>query len=321
MSVVTTDPALDEYVQYLRVEKNASPHTVDNYLMDIHQFVSHAWGEGTPAPFDWPSITRLHARGFLVYFQKAGCKPSTTSRKLSSLRSFFKFMQREERIKTNPFSGLPLPKRERYLPDVLSVQEVGRLLDAPHQLRVDPLQKPRGSEVFQDYVAARDAAILEMLYSTGTRLSELTGLTDRQLDLIGGVITVHGKGKKERICPLGRPATAAMMACIKQRDVFMGALGLTGKAKSFFLNKDGGPLSNRSVERMMKKYLTYAGLNTGLSPHALRHSFATHLLDAGADLRSVQELLGHASLSTTQIYTHVSIERLKEVYDLAHPRA
>jgi integrase/recombinase XerC len=321
MSVVTTDPGLSEFVQYLRVEKNASPHTVDNYLMDINQFIAHTWGMGTAPPYDWPSVHRMNARSFLVYFQKAGCKPSTTSRKLSSLRSFFKFMQREELIKTNPFSGLPLPKREKYLPNILSVEEVVRLLDAPHQLLADPLQRPRGSEIFQDYVAARDSAILEMLYSTGTRLSELTGLTERQLDLLGGVITVQGKGKKERLCPLGGPATRAMMDCIDKRELFYAAIGKAGKPKSFFLNKHGDPLSNRSVERMMKKYLTFAGLNTGLSPHALRHSFATHLLDAGADLRSVQELLGHASLSTTQIYTHVSIERLKEVYDLAHPRA
>ena len=321
MVVVTTDLGMDGFVQYLRVEKNASPHTVENYLMDMRQFISHVWDVGAPPPYAWASINRMHARSFLVYFQKAGCKPSTTSRKLSSLRSFFKFMQREEMIKTNPFSGLPLPKREKYLPDILSITEVGQLLDAPKRLMADPLQKPRGSEIFQDYVCARDTALFEMLYSTGTRLSELTGLTERQLDLLGGVITVHGKGKKERLCPLGGPAIKSMMDCIDKRDVFYAALGKTGRVEGFFLNKDGNPISNRSVERMMKKYLVYAGLNSNLSPHALRHSFATHLLDAGADLRSVQELLGHASLSTTQIYTHVSIERLKEVYDLAHPRA
>jgi len=321
MTVTTEDAGLSDFVQYLRVEKNASVHTVDNYLMDIQQFVSHAWGVGAAPPYEWATVNRMHARSFLVYFQKAGCKPSTTSRKLSSLRSLFKFLQREERIKNNPFSGLPLPKREKYLPNILSVEEVARLLDAPKKLLEDPLVKPRGSELFNTYAMARDTAILEMLYSTGTRLSELTSLTERQLDLLGGVITVYGKGKKERICPLGSPAARAMMTCIEYRDSFFAALDKPGKPKSFFLNKNGDPISNRSVERMMKKYLGFAGLNTALSPHAMRHSFATHLLDAGADLRSVQELLGHASLSTTQIYTHVSIERLKEVYDLAHPRA
>jgi len=318
---VETDPGMSDFVQYLETEKNASPHTISNYVMDINQFIQHAWGNHATAPFDWTGIDRTQARSFLIVFQQAGCKPSTTSRKLSSMRSFFKFMQREERIAKNPFSGLPLPKREKYLPQILSIDEAAALLEAPEKMNADKELSHRGTELWRNYMVSRDAAILELLYSTGIRLSELTGLREGQTDLISGVITVHGKGKKQRICPVGNPATRALHHCLDQRDFFYDSTGKTGRPKGLFLNKAGDPISNRSIERMMKKYLTYCGLNGDLSPHTLRHSFATHLLDAGADLRSVQELLGHASLSTTQIYTQVSIERLKEVYDLAHPRA
>ena len=318
---VETDPGMGDFVQYLETEKNASPHTVNNYVMDINQFIRHTWGDHALAPFDWTGIDRMQARSFLIVFQQAGCKPSTTSRKLSSMRSFFKFMQREERIAKNPFSGLPLPKREKYLPQILSIDEATALLEAPEKMNADKELSHRGTELWRNYMVSRDAAVLELLYSTGIRLSELTGLREGQADLISGVITVHGKGKKQRICPVGTPANRALHHCLDQRDFFYASIGKSGRPKGLFLNKAGDPISNRSIERMMKKYLTYCGLNGDLSPHTLRHSFATHLLDAGADLRSVQELLGHASLSTTQIYTHVSIERLKEVYDLAHPRA
>jgi integrase/recombinase XerC len=318
---VETDPGMSDFVQYLETEKNASPHTINNYVMDINQFIQHAWGDHATAPFDWTGIDRMQARSFLIVFQRAGCKPSTTSRKLSSMRSFFKFMQREEHITKNPFSGLPLPKREKYLPQILSIDEAVALLEAPEKMNADKELSHRGTELWRNYMVSRDAAILELLYSTGIRLSELTGLREGQTDLISGVITVHGKGKKQRICPVGNPANRALHHCLDQREFFYASTGKSGRPKGLFLNKAGDPISNRSIERMMKKYLTYCGLNGDLSPHTLRHSFATHLLDAGADLRSVQELLGHASLSTTQIYTHVSIERLKEVYDLAHPRA
>lgn len=168
---------------------------------------------------------------------------------------------------------------------------------------------------------ARDTAILELLYSTGMRVGELAGLTDEQVEYLSGVVKVRGKGKKERLCPFGRPAHRALRAAVESRDRFRLLLGKKGAAPALFLNRHGGRLTTRSVERMVKRYLPDAGLNPNISPHALRHSFATHMLDAGADLRSVQELLGHASLSTTQIYTHVSVERLKEVYEQAHPRA
>ena len=170
------------------------------------------------------------------------------------------------------------------------------------------------------YAALRDTAILELLYSTGMRIAELCGLTDARLDLLSGTALVRGKGKKERFCPIGRPAAKALQASLDARDGLLAGLGLP-RAQALFVNKNGGRLTPRSVERSLKKYLADAGLDPAVTPHVMRHSFATHMLDAGADLRSVQELLGHASLSTTQIYTHVSVERLKEEYGKAHPRA
>ncbi len=310
------DPAVEGFARYLSGEKDASPHTLKNYAMDIGQFAAHRW-PSLSAPFAWGEVTRLDARAFLVNVQKSGAKPTTSSRKISSLRSFFKYMDREGLVKGNPFSGLPRPRKERGLPKILSVKEIGALLDTPWALR-EAEGKP---DAFGDYAAARDTAILEVLYSTGTRLSELTTLREDRVDLIGGVIRVLGKGKKERLCLLGAPAVKALDDALERRESFLASLGHFKRPPALFLNKLGTPLGNRSIQRMMKQMLRAAGLNENLSPHALRHSFATHLLDAGADLRSVQELLGHSSLSTTQIYTHVSIERMKEVYAKAHPRA
>lgn len=316
------DPGIAAYLQYLRAERDASKHTISNYLIDIRQFISLKWPEQPGPPFPWTHVDRYDARKFLVYFQKAGCSARTSGRKLSCLRSFFRFLQREEIVSANPFSGLPVPKKDKTLPKILSVAEMKLLLEAPAAFaRQEEGRRKRSRPSWDAYMVARDTAILEMLYSTGIRISELTGLTERQVDLLGGVIKVRGKGKKERMCPLGSPAVKALRTALELRDQFWSALENKGKPPAVFLNKLGTALSNRSIERMMKKYLSFTGLNPALSPHALRHSFATHLLDAGADLRSVQELLGHASLSITQIYTHISVQRLKEVYDQAHPRA
>lgn len=310
---------MEAFVAYLRAERDASDHTVANYLMDIRQFIALTWGENAAPPFAWKRVDRFAARAFLVHHQKAGKEATTSRRKLSSLRSFFKFMLREDMVSMNPFSGLVLPKLTRRLPKVLSVEEVGRLLNAPFLDRIEK-DDPK-NKVWDTYARDRDAAILEMLYSTGARLNELAALRENQLDLLSGVMTVRGKGKKERMCPLGGPAIKALRRALNARDTIWLTLGKSGNPPALFLNKWGGRLTPRSIERMMKKYLVSAGLNPDLSPHALRHSFATHLLDAGADLRSVQELLGHANLSTTQIYTHISVERLREVYDKAHPKA
>ncbi|MDR0994005.1 MAG: tyrosine recombinase [Verrucomicrobiota bacterium] len=317
------DPAIAQFVRHLRAERNASDHTLAAYLADIRQFTLQLWGEGVQPPFPWKSPDRFAARRFLASFQKAGRASTTARRKMSSLRSFFRFMVREGWVKTNPFVNLQQPKTRRHLPAVLSREDVLRLLDAPGRLRRQELRrKTTASRTadFADYVALRDTAILEMLYSTGMRIAELCSLTDARLDLISGTALVRGKGKKERLCPIGRPAAEALQVALDARDGTAARLGM-GRVTALFMNKNGGALTPRSVERAFKKYLAEAGLSPTVTPHVMRHSFATHLLDAGADLRSVQELLGHASLSTTQIYTHVSIERLKEEYQHAHPRA
>lgn len=316
------DPCVQHFIQYLEGEKNASEHTISNYLIDIRQFCEITWGESATAPFKWREADRFSARKFLVFFQKLEMAPTTTGRKLSALRSFYKFLLREEYVEQNPFSGLNLPKKGNYLPQILSVDEVGRLLDAPAEFdrRQAPPSNPK-LKLWREYMVARDAAILEMLYSTGMRINELVKLPEDSIDLLSGVARVRGKGKKERLCPLGSPATRALMKNLETRENVLLLEGKRDVRSPVFLNKNGGAITARSIERMMKKYVLFCHLNAELTPHSLRHSFATHLLDAGADLRSVQELLGHASLSTTQIYTHVSVERLKEVYQLAHPRA
>jgi integrase/recombinase XerC len=213
---------------------------------------------------------------------------------------------------------------------VLTIDEVGRLLKAPAQYLAAALKSEKNPQkrVWLEYAAARDVAILEVLYSTGMRIGELANLDLRNVDLLSGIIKVRGKGNKERFCPLGRPAAKALMAALDKRNamallprVACGLAKVRQKELPPFLSHSGGKLTPRSMERLMKLYLIQANLNPKIAPHAMRHSFATHMLDGGADLRSVQELLGHASLSTTQIYTHVSVEHLKKVYDEAHPRA
>jgi integrase/recombinase XerC len=240
---------------------------------------------------------------------------------MSSLRSFFRYLVREDLVRDNPFGGLQQPRARRRLPKVLSPAEVTRLLAAPaaRRQRTRPAREGLRAARFADYAALRDTAILELLYSTGMRVAELCGLTDARLDLLSGTALVRGKGRKERFCPIGRPAAKAVQAALDSRDRLLADRRLP-RTQAVFINRSGGRLQPRSVERLLKSHLAEAGLNPDMTPHVLRHSFATHLLDAGADLRSVQELLGHAGLSTTQIYTHVSVERLKEEYGKAHPR-
>ncbi|MGQ9660727.1 MAG: tyrosine recombinase [Kiritimatiellia bacterium] len=319
------DPRLRYFIDALRNERNASEHTIRNYTMDIGQFVSVAWGSDVRFPIPWEEADRFAARKFLVAFQRAGCSPSTTARKLSSLRSFYRFLQREEFVQVNPFHGLRSPKRPRALPEVLSLEEVKHLLDTATATVSECAQLAKGVRSLRlarrEYAALRDLAILEVLYSTGARVSEVAGLVEDRVDLLSGTITVLGKGKKERICPLGKPACAALQKAIdKGRELWPEMRHPRGQRPVFF-NLRGQTLSTRSMERSMKRALAAAGLSRKFSPHVLRHSFATHMLDAGADLRSVQELLGHASLSTTQIYTHVTVDRLKNVYRETHPRA
>ena len=317
---IADDPAVAQFVRHLRAERNASEHTLAAYLSDIRQFCAQLWGEDAAPPFPWKSPDRFAARRFLASFQKAGMAPATAGRKMSSLRSFLRFLVREGLVKDNPFVGLQQPKARRRLPKVLSRDEMLRLLEAPVRLRERARESEEGGTArFADYAVLRDTAILELLYSTGMRIAELCGLTDARLDLISGTALVRGKGKKERFCPIGRPAAKALQTALEARDGLVAGLGLP-RAQALFVNKNGGRLTPRSVERSLKKFLAEADLDPAVTPHVMRHSFATHMLDAGADLRSVQELLGHASLSTTQIYTHVSVERLKEEYGKTHPR-
>ena len=319
---ISKDPAVAHFASYLEHERNASPHTLSNYRLDIRQFAKFQWGQEAEPPHTWSDVDHFSARKFLVAFQKAGMKATTTGRKLAGLRSFYRFLQREEYVEQNPFSGLRAPKRSRNLPVILSIEEMKRLLDAP-ALVLKKSKKHQDTKLrhSQEYTIMRDTAILEVLYSTGARVSEIAGLIDRHVDLLSGTVKVRGKGRKERLCPLGRPACQALNKMLKKAEHLSFMKESKEKWQPVFLNLQGKALTTRSIERMMKKYLAEAGLNTNFSPHALRHSFATHMLDAGADLRSVQELLGHCSLSTTQIYTHITVERLKKVYEEAHPRA
>ncbi|MHC4859166.1 MAG: tyrosine recombinase XerC, partial [Planctomycetota bacterium] len=251
---------------------------------------------------DAAAVTPVHLRMWLAHLTERGLGPGSRARMLSSARAFFRFLVREGAVERNPATGLRSPRRPHRLPHFLTTEEVGRLLDAPG----DP-----------DRHAVRDRAILETLYSTGCRIGELESLDEADLDLRGGVARVRGKGKRERLTALGGFAVEALRDWLRLR-----LARLEGRAeRALFLNRFGGRLSARSVSRLLKKYIARAGLSSRTSPHTLRHSFATHLLDAGADLRSVQELLGHKNLETTQIYTHVTVERMRRIYDRAHPRS
>jgi integrase/recombinase XerC len=243
-------------------------------------------------------------REFLNYLYGQNYTKSTTARKLATLRSFYKFIIRRGLLSVNPLTTIRTPKQEKRLPKCLDLEQVQKLMDAPGDA---------------DILSARDKAMLEVLYSSGIRVSELVELEIGDMDLTEGVLRVRGKGRKERLTPIGSQAIKAMQRYFELRSIDTRSQG--PHAAKVFLNKHGEPLSTRSVRRKLDKYLITAGLDPGISPHTLRHSFATHLLNNGADLRSVQELLGHQSLSTTQIYTHLTTSRMKEVYDHAHPRA
>ena len=320
---ILNDPLISHFVRYLEGERNASEHTIKNYLVDIGQFIYLIWGREARAPYQWQEINKFAARKFIVGFQQNNLTARTVSRKISSMRSYFRFLRREEYLDGNPFSYIPLPKRKQLLPRYLSISEINVLLSAPSELANEAVKKESSpkKKLWLQYAALRDTAILEVLYSTGMRVNELAQIIEKDIDFLSGIIKVKGKGKKERLCPIGRPASKALKAALEKRNEAVKLFKAHKQIAPLFFNHMGGKLTTRSIERIMKRYLRKANLNPNLSPHSLRHSFATHMLDAGADLRSVQELLGHASLSTTQIYTHVSIERLKKVYRDAHPRA
>lgn len=312
------DKALSSFLSYLANEKQASEHTLASYRIDIVQFSELVMNAKESAPA-WDAVTVYDARKFILALQEEKEARTSIQRKISAMRSFFRFMVREGFVKKNPFAGLTSPKREQKLPKFLTVEQITKLLDSPSAYWKDAAAKGIAKdEAHANLAAARDSAILETIYSGGMRISEAAGLNLSSIDLISDIAKVRGKGKKERICALGKPAATAISRYLKIRESWTSD---SRKDAPLFINHDGGRLSVRSIQRSLKNYLTMAGLPNDLTPHKLRHSFATHLLDAGADLRSVQEMLGHANLSTTQIYTHVSAERLKNVYAKAHPRS
>jgi len=321
-AAVAADGQVQGFLKYLRAERNASVHTLDAYRRDLVQCAElMGWPPAGAAAVPWSRFNLALGRQFVMLLQqKAGLSRVSVRRKVSSLRAFCRFLVREGALPGNPLAGLASAKAPRRLPQVLTRDQVAKLLDAPAAFWAADISDRTGKRLDDALLALRrDAALLEAIYSGGLRISEAVGLDLKDVDLFSGVFTVRGKGKKQRMCLLGKPALAALRAYLETRE----NLGLSGRRQpgALFLNLDGGRLTARSVQRQFKLYLRQAELPASCTPHKLRHSFATHLLDAGADLRSVQELLGHASLSTTQIYTHVSAERLLEAYGKAHPRA
>lgn len=301
---------INQFIQYLTSEKNASPNTCRSYLRDLEEFRNFIRGAGTDTSHlmikEIQKIDKLLIRRYLSFLHRKNRK-SSVSRKLSTLRSFFKYLLREGIVSSNPAKKVSTPKVEKLLPSTLTVDEAFRLIESPK------LKSNENGSKFSKEGILRDIAIMELLYSSGLRVSELVGLNINQLDFDLGLVRVMGKGRKERIVPVGRKAIDALKIYLKERKDLDGGGPL-------FINRRGGRLSARSVGRLIKKYSLVSGIYRRISPHTLRHSFATHLLNGGADIREIQEMLGHSSLSTTQRYIHLSLDKLMEVYDRAHPR-
>ena len=293
-----TDKLVEEFLGFLEVERNASPRTLRIYHDALRDFRAQ-----TNAP-GWRQCKAQHFRDYLFDLMKRKQARSYIRLQFSALRSFYRFLVARNRLTKNPVREIQLPKAEKKLPLVLTQTQIGELLAAPLQVK-----KPKSAPV---WMPQRDAAIMEVFYSSGLRLAELASLNVNDLDIYTESVRVLGKGRKERVCPVGAPALQAVSRYRAAANVHSGPL---------FLNKGRRRISSRSIWLILKRYLRHTSIPIALSPHKLRHSFATHLLDNGADLRSVQALLGHASLSTTQIYTHVTTERLKKAYAAAHPRA
>jgi tyrosine recombinase XerC len=286
-------------MEKLKHERSFSKHTLRAYHTDLTQFDSFLKDDKCK---NLKRVNHLLLRKYLATLRSRNYSRTTIVRKLASLRSFFKFLNQEAVLESNPFEILRTPKQTKKLPHFLSINDINTLLRTPDE-----------SEIF----GLRDRAMLETLYSTGIRVSELVGLNEEDVDFYGEMVKVQGKGKKERLVPIGSYAIKAIKEYINSKKKKKSL----GKNVPLFLNKYGDRLSSRSVARSLDKYLKLTGINRITSPHTFRHSFATHMLDKGANLRAVQELLGHSNLSTTQIYTHVTTERLKQVYDKTHPRA
>ncbi|MCX8043115.1 MAG: tyrosine recombinase XerC [Desulfobacterota bacterium] len=294
---------IQEFSQYLVIERNASPHTCRNYLRDLREFAAFVHDSGVIQNASVTSLESFAIRAYLAHVAKKN-KRSSQARKLSCLRSFFRFLVRRRIIEHNPARSIKMPRTERPLPRYLTVDQMFALLDS---VPAETLEQ------------CRDKAILEVLYSTGIRVSELVRMNRETTDPDAGMLRVTGKGRKERIVPLGTPARARLKEYLS-RSSAQATRGADLLGTPVFLNRFGGRLTERSIARIVDKYMLRCGMHHRISPHALRHSCATHMLNAGADIRTIQELLGHRSLSTTQKYTHLNIDHLMEVYDRAHPR-
>jgi len=301
---------LEQFLEHLRYERNVSAHTLRNYRIDLEQFLDHlapAGSDGKRRLPDAQEVDHLTIREWLAALHTDQKKKSSIARKLAALRTFFQFLVREGVIELNPAKLVSTPRQEKKLPKHLTVEEAVRFIETP--------------DVETD-LGKRDRAMLELMYATGVRVAELTTLSLADIDFRNQLIRVTGKRRKQRIVPFGDPAREALQSYLKVREKFLLNAPVSKRdEEALFLNYQGTRITTRSVGRMVEKYIRLCAGMHNISPHALRHSFATHLLDGGADLRDIQELLGHARLSTTQVYTHVSMEKLIEVYDKAHPKA
>ena len=298
-----TSIRLTAFLRYLELEKNSSLLTIQNYATDIKLFITFL--QKRVGNVSWENVTVLDIRAYLALMNDEKYARRTIARRISSLRSFYKFLMRENYVKSNPFMKIKTPKLDKRLPVFLEEVEINELLELPAR----------------DELGLRDQALLELLYATGCRVSELVGLTLEHIDLGNQYVLLLGKGNKERIVPIGAAAVKAVdVYLIKSRPVIMRRFAIKEHDR-LFINHRGTQLSARSVRRVLGKYIAELALQKHVSPHVIRHTFATHLLEHGADLRAVQELLGHANLSTTQIYTHVTTERISTVYQNNHPRA
>jgi integrase/recombinase XerC len=300
---------LNEFKRSLSEVKRSSAHTIRNYMSDLEAFFgflrSKGYIESVVDKKNLAKVDKYMMRDFLGTLHKSN-QASSISRKLSSIKSFFKFLSREGYIDKNPALQIQSPKIPKKIPNVMDIDLVSSLLAIPNR---------------EGFMGIRDASIMELLYSCGARVSEVSSLNLSDLDLSQKMIKVTGKGSKERIIPIGDPAASIIKEYLVKRGELLVKLGIDRGERAVFVNKSGGRITTRSIARVITKYMLKLTTLKRITPHVFRHTFATHLLDAGADLRTIQEMLGHASLSTTQKYTHVSMDKLMEVYDKAHPRA
>lgn len=292
------EEAIKNFKRHMEAERNLSIHTIKSYLADLHQFETFLESAAPVKKID--EIDHTVIRAFLGYLYRQKVKKVTIARKIAALRAFFKYLLRQGIIFADPASVLQVPKAEKYVPAFLSVDEMDVMMKVMKDVAV---------------FDARDRAVIELFYSSGLRLSELTGLNRDDVDLTSGLVRVRGKGKKERIVPVGSYAVFALTEYLSDRAFSMA------REDPMFINDEGRRISTRTIARIVDRVVKASGINRKISPHVLRHTFATHLMEAGADLRSIQELLGHESLSTTQKYTSVSISKLMDIYDKAHPKA